>query len=256
MQARRLKEMTDRQFQRVLAREGKEVFNPITLKKYTVLFREVRSTSGESISIYYTYDTDLKKGDIVEYKGFRYILTTESSIQSDSFKVSVLKRCTVLLNIYGRRIPMAILTSLNLGVVTTENLGLVTTDTDDIRSLERNSQYICFGSMYKVSNIFFNDGMAYVYMKRVGDAVYGLKEIKYYGSNTYSLEDGKVLLPFTVVTTIDDVVWTEAEITYTVSSNELAEVDANGYMTMKKRGVVTVTATCEGIYLKKTITIK
>ncbi len=258
MQAIRLKEMTDRQFQRVLTREGKVVTNPFTKKEYTVLFREVQGTSGEHISVYYTYDTDLKKGDIVEYKGHRYILTNESAIQSDSFKVSILKKCTVLLNIYGKNIPMAITTSLNsnLGAAIVENLSLITKDVEDIRNIERNDQYICFGSVYKVYNIFYNDGVAYIYLKRTGNAVYGLKEIKYYGETTYAFADKKVHLPFTVVTTLDDIVWSEAEITYTVSSSSVAEVDSQGWMTMKQKGIVTVTASCGDISVKKTITIR
>lgn len=259
MESRRIREMTDRQFQRVLEREGKVVTKTLTQEEIKVLFREVKGSSGERITIYYTYDTDLKKGDIVNYKGYNYMLINENSIQSDVFKVSALKRCTVRLNIAGRYIPMVIasnLSSNNLGASIVDNIGLVTTDTDDIKAIEKNTQYICFGSTYKVVNIFYNDGLAYIYLTRTGDALYGHQTIEYYGSTSFKLENGKVQLRFVVYTTTDKITWSEADIKYTSSNLNYAEIDKDGWLTPKKKGVITITATCGDLTLKKSITIK
>lgn len=259
MEARRIRELTDRQFQRVLMREGKTVTKADTKKEVTVLFREVKGSSGEHISIYYDYNTDLTKGDIIEYKGYRYLLSNENSIQSDTFKVSVLKRCTVLLNIAGRYIPMAIASNLlssNFGASIVDNLGLVTKETDYVKAIERNSQYICFGSTYKVANIFYNDGLAYIYMERTGNAVYGLQELEYYGDTSFALSEGKVQLRFAMKVTTDKITWSEAKIEYKSSNPDFGSVDENGWLTLKKKGVITVTATCGDVTLKKTITIR
>jgi hypothetical protein len=260
MDSRRIKEMTERQFRRTLEREGKTVVKTLTQENVTVLFREVRGSSGEHISIYYTYDTNLKKGDIVEYKGYRYLLATENSIQSDVFKVSTLKRCTIEFSIYGRKVPMAFASSdvfaSNFGSTVLENIGLVTTDADIVRLLERNTKYICFGSVYLIKNLFYNDGLAYILLERSGNAAYGLKEIKYYGGTSFALDEKKVHLPFDVVTTLDDFVWNEAQIEYKSSNPEFGSVDENGWLTLKKKGVFTVTATCGDVTLKKTITIR
>ena len=260
MDSRRIKAMTERQFKRTLEREGKTVVKTLNQEEVTVLFREVKGSSGEHISIYYTYDTNLEKGDIVEYKKHRYILTNENSIQSDVFKVSKLKRCTVTLPIYGVNIPMAFASSdvfaSNFGSVLIDNLGLVTKYTQDIDFLERGKQYICFGSTYKVKNFFINDGLVYILLERIGNATYGLQEIKYYGETSYSLSEKKVYLPFEVVTSIDDIVWADAPIVFTSSGTNIAEIDENGWLTFNKSGVVTITATCGDISLKKSITIR
>lgn len=259
MEARRIKELTDRQFQRVLTREGKVVTKTDTKEDVTVLFREVKGSSGERISIYYDNNTNLTKGDIIEYKGYKYLLTNENSVQSDVYKVSVLKRCTVLLNIEGRYIPMVIasnLTSDNLGADIINNLGLITKETDFIKNIARNSQYICFGGTYKVVNTFFNDGLAYVYLERTGNAIYGLQEIVYYGNTSFALSDDKVQLRFAMKVGTDKITWSEADIEYKVSNTEFAEIDDQGWLTMKKKGVITVTATCGDVYLKKSITIR
>lgn len=259
MDSRRIKELTGRQFQRVLAREGKVVTKTDTKEEVTVLFREVRGSSGERISIYYDYNTNLAKGDIIEYKGYKYLLTNENSIQSDVYKLSALKRCTVLLNIEGRYIPMVIasnLTSDNLGANIIDNIGLITKETDFVKNIARNSQYICFGGAYKVVNIFYNDGLAYIYMERTGNAIYGLQEMVYYGDTSFALADNKVQLRFAMRVTTDKVIWSEADIKYKVSNTEFAEIDDQGWLIMKKKGVVTVTATCGDVFLKKAITIR
>jgi hypothetical protein len=260
MDSRRIKDMTERQFRRALEREGKAVVKSLTQENVTVLFREVRGSSGEHISIYYAYDANLKKGDIVEYKGYRYLLANENSTQSDVFKLSTLKRCTVEFSIYGRKVPMAFASSdvfaSNFGSTLLENIGLVTTDNNIVRSLERSTKYICFGSVYMIKNMFYNDGLAYILLERSGNAAYGLKEIKYYGGTSLALEEQKVYLPFEVVTTLDDFVWIEAKIEYTSSNPDIATVDENGWLTLKKKGIIIVTATCEEITIKKTITIR
>lgn len=258
METRRLRELTERQLKRVLEREGKTVVKSLTQEEVTVLFRKIQGYSGEHITIYYPYNTNLKKGDIVEYKGFRYLLTEESCIHSDVFKTSVLKKCTVYLNINGRKIPMALASDLysNLGATLIDNIGLVTKDTEYIRNIEKKSQYICFGGTYEVNNVFYNDGIAYLYLTRKGDAIYGLKEIKYYGDTTFNLSDNKVQLRFAVLTSTNDIIWSEADIVYKTSNPDFAEIDNNGWMTMKKKGVITISASHEDLTLKKTITIK
>lgn len=255
MDARRLKNLTERQFNRVLSREGKIVTKSDTKEEVTILFKEVRNV-GENISIYYTNDTNLNVGDIVEYKGYRYVLKNVNSIQSDVYKASKLVRCTVLLNISGRHIPMALANDREImGENMANNLSLITKDTEHIREIKRNTQYICFGSTYKVSNIFYNDGLAHVYMERTGDANYGLQEMVYYGNTTFALSDGKVQLRFAVTTTLDKIIWSEAKIEYKSSNPRVAEIDENGWLTPKYKGVITITATCGDLHLKKNITI-
>jgi hypothetical protein len=153
---------------------------------------------------------------------------------------------------------MAIVSNLSSNVITciVDNITLATNDNSDIRDIKRNTQYICFGSTYKVVNAFYNDGMAYIYMNREGDAIYGLQEMEYYGKTTYDLSDGKVQLRFVVVCGLDKIVWSEAEITYKSSNTNFADIDEHGWMTMKKKGVITISATCGDLTLKKTITIK
>ena len=259
MEARRIKELTGRQFERVLNREGKVVKRADTQEEILVLFKEVRGSSGENISVYYKYDTNLSIGDIIEYKGYHYILANVNSVQSDVYKLSALKRCTVLLNINGRYIPMAIasnLASSGLGATVVDKITLITKETDHVKEIEKNSQYICFGSIYKVVNVFYNDGLAHVYMDRTGDAIYGLREIEYYGDTSFALTEGKVQLRFVMKVTTDKITWSEADIKYTTSNPKIAEIDDKGWLTLKQRGVITVTAECEDISLKKTITIR
>lgn len=258
MEFRRLKEMTERQFKRVLDREGKKVIKTLTQEEVTVLFRKIQGHSGEHITIYYPYDTNLKKGDIVEYKGYRYLLSEESSIHSDIFKTSTLKKCTVFLNINGRHIPMAFSSDLytKLSSTVINSLGLVTTDTEHIRDIEKKNKYICFGGTYEVETIFYNDGLAYIYLKRTGDAMYGLLRIQYHGDTTFNLSDNKVQLRFSVITSTDDVVWSGVKLTYKSSNPNFADIDENGWLTMRQKGVITVTASYEDYTLKKTITIR
>lgn len=259
MNSRRMKELTERQFQRVLIREGKTVLKSLTHEEVTVLFRETKGSSGDHVTIYYEQSANLQKGDIIEYKGHRYLLSNVNSIQSEVYKVSVLKRCTVYLNVYGKKVPMAMVADMyssNFGASLINSLGLVTKDTATIKEVRKNDKYICFGGIYVVKSLFYNDGVAYILLERTGDALYSLKEIKYYGSTTFNLEEKTVQMPFAVLTTVDDIVWSEAEITYKSSNPNIAEIDSGGWLTLKQRGVITITAVCEDIIVKKTITIK
>ena len=63
-------------------------------------------------------------------------------------------------------------------------------------------------------------------------------------------------IPLAMKVGLEKITWSEAEIEYSSSNISFAEIDDQGWLTMKKKGVVTITATCGDVYLKKNITIR
>ena len=106
--------------------------------------------------------------------------------------------------------------------------------------MEINSAYYNYGGYYKVRNIFYNNGLAYVYMTREAMPT-DRYTLSYNGVTSLDMANATTYqLSYTAIK--NDVVVNNPALSYTSSNDTIATVDSNGLMTLLKEGNVKITA--------------
>ena len=117
---------------------------------------------------------------------------------------------------------------------------IYTGDNSYARDMEVNSAYYNYGGYYKVGNVFYNNGLAYVYMTREAKPA-DRYTLSYNGVTSLNMKDATTYqLSYTAIK--NDVVVNNPTLSYTSSDDTIATVDGNGLMTLLKEGNVKITA--------------
>ena len=224
-------------------------------KTYDVFFRRSRrgSNSNGKVRIYFSQDTPIDIGTMFVLKDDTYVVTSRDGDESDIFYTSIAVKCDTSFTVYSNTehkyvsIPFVTLSdkyTLSSNSTISMVSGAVVVYTGDnsyARDMEINSAYYNYGGYYKVRNIFYNNGLAYVYMTR--EAMPADKyTLSYNGVTSLNMKDATTYqLSYTAIK--NDVVVNNPALTYVSSDNTIATVDGNGLMTLLKEGNVTITAT-------------
>ena len=182
-----------------------------------------------------------------------YVVTSRDGDESDIFYTSIAVKCDTSFTVYSNTekryvsIPFVTLSdkfTLSSNSTISMISGAVVIYTGDnsyAREVEINSAYYNYGGYYKVRNIFYNNGLAYVYMTReaMPEDRYTLS---YNGVTSLDMKD-TTTYPLSYTAIKNDIPVDSPTLTYVSSDNTIATVDGNGLMTLLKEGNVKITAT-------------
>ena len=251
-----IKNCNQRQFNATMKRECITVSDYYDrTKTYDVFFRRSKrgSNSNGKVRIYFSQDTPIDIGTMFVLKDDTYVVTSRDGDESDVFYTSIAVKCDTSFTVYSNTehkyvsIPFVTLSdkftlSSNSTISMISGSVIVYTgDNSYARDMEIDSAYYSYGGYYKVKNVFYNNGLAYVYMTR--EAMPADKyTLSYNGVTSLNMKDATTYqLSYTAIK--NDVVVNNPALTYVSSDNTIATVDGNGLMTLLKEGNVTITAT-------------
>lgn len=245
-----------RQFDSTLKREGITVSDYYDSNKtYRVFFR--RNGKGTNpqgkLRFYYAQDTDISIGTIFTLKGENYLVISQDGIESDVYYTSIAVKCDTVFSVWVNEekryvnVPCAVIsdkyTLTHNSVITMIN-GSVTVYTGLNSYSEQmyfNNAYYNFGGYYKVGNIFYNNGLAYIYMTREAQPATDSYSLLYDGVTLLELSTGIYQLSYTAVK--NGSVVDNPTLSYMVSDDTIATVSETGLLTILAKGNVIVTAT-------------
>ena len=252
-----IKNLNQRQFNATMKRECITVSDYYDrTKTYDVFFRRSKrgSNSNGKVRIYFSQDTPIDIGTMFVLKDDTYVVTSRDGDESDVFYTSIAVKCDTSFNVLysdteHRYISIPFVTLSDKFTLSSNSTismisGAVVVYTGDnsyARDMEIDSAYYNYGGYYKVGNVFYNNGLAYVYMTREAMpedrytlSYTGVTSLDMKNTTTYQLS-------YTAIK--NGVVVNNPALTYVSSDDTIATVDGNGLMTMLKEGNVTITAT-------------
>ena len=251
-----IKNFNQRQFNATMKRECITVSDYYdSTKTYDVFFRRSRrgSNSNGKVRIYFSQDTPIDIGTTFVLKDAPYVVTSRDGDESDIFYTSIAVKCdtsfTVFSNAEDRYVSIPFVTLSDKYTLSNNStismisgaVVIYTGDNSYARDMSVNSAYYNYGGYYKVGNVFYNNGLAYVYMTR--EAMPADKyTLSYTGVTSLDMANATTYqLSYTAIK--NDVVVNNPALTYVSSDDTIATVDGNGLMTLLKEGTVGITAT-------------
>ena len=251
-----IKNCNQRQFDATMKRECitvSDYYN--STKTYDVFFRRNKKGSNPQgkVRIYFSQDTPIDIGTMFVLKDDTYVVTSRDNDESDIFYTSIAVKCDTTFNVYSNTehryvtVPYAVitdeytLTNNNIISIVSGSVTVYTGDNSYAREVEIGETYYNFGGYYKVGNVFYNNGLAYVYMTREAKPIEDRYTLSYNGVTSLDMKDATTYqLSYTAIK--NDVPVDNPALTYVSSDNTIATVDGNGLMTMLKEGNVIITA--------------
>lgn len=251
-----IKNSNQRRFDTVMKRECVTLSDYYdSTKTYDVFFR--RNNKGTNpqgkLRIYYAQDTDISIGTIFLLNNEPYLVINQDAIESNIYCSSMAVKCDLSIMIYSNElrkyvtVPFAL--DVNDDTISYNNTvsivdGYVTIYTglnQYSKIFNINDNYYCFGGYYKIGNLFYNNGLAYVYMTREAMPT-DRYTLSYNGVTSLDMANATTYqLSYTAIK--NDVVIDSPTLTYVSSDDTIATVDDTGLMTLLKEGNVTITAT-------------
>lgn len=242
-------------FNEAMKREQKEVSVFRTGEKFNCFFRKSNDTtnSRDTMIMYYRVDAPVKMGTLLSFGGYTYIaLNRETAENSVYYKSAIIKTnglanthnlSVVGLPFYGDGINNATATSnSNYISMIDGNIEVVTEDNEDSRKLKVNDKLNEWGRTWKISNLFYVDGICRIVMEVDADYTpvfnYTLV-LSTLDIFNVSPEDTASIL---ATAYINDVEVENATIVYTSSNNVVATIDSDGNITYLADGEVYFTA--------------
>lgn len=251
-----IKNCNQRQFDATMKRECITVSDYYDrTKTYDVFFRRSRrgSNSNGKVRIYFSQDTPIDIGTMFVLKDDTYVVTSRDGDESDIFYTSIAVKCDTSFTVYSDAehryvsVPFVTLSdkfTLSSNSTVSMISGAVVVYTGDntySREVEINSAYYNYGGYYKVRNLFYNNGLAYVYMTREAKPE-DRYVLSYNGVTSLNMADATTYqLSYTA--TKNDIPVDNPTLTYVSSDDTIATVDNTGLMTLLKEGNVKITAT-------------
>ena len=252
-----IKNCNQRQFNATMKRECITVSDYYdSTKTYDVFFRRNKRGSNPNgkVRIYFSQDTPIDIGTVFVLKDTSYVVTSRDDDESDIFYTSMAVKCDISFNVYSNTehryvtVPCAViadeytLTNNDIISIASGSVTVYTGDNSYARDMSIGETYYNFGGYYKVGNVFYNNGLAYVYMTREAKPIEDRYTLSYNGVTSLDMADATTYqLSYTAIK--NDVVVNNPALTYVSSDNTIATVDGNGLMTMLKEGNVKITTT-------------
>lgn len=246
-----------RQFNSTMKREGITVTDYYDSNKtYDVFFR--RNNRGTvpqgKLRFYYAQDTAISIGTIFVLKGVPYLVISQDGIESDIYYTSMAVKCDTTFTVYSNTekkyvsVPCAVisdkytLTNNSTISIVSGSVTVYTGDNSYARDMKINNGYYNFGGYYEVGNVFYNNGLAYVYMTREAMPATDTYLLTYNGATSLDMAD-TTTYQLSYHATKNGTVVDAPTLTYTSSDDTVATVDDTGLLTLLATGNVKITAT-------------
>lgn len=239
-------------FNATMRRESKAIIVDEVNTK--VIFRKNNDGNNETdrLNIFYPIDAPINQGSMISFKGKDYLVLNKETSENDVYyKSSVLGMNCILadndkkysnIKCYCSGLTSSLVAGNTTLQVVSGNVELMTSDNAESRKVKVNDIFREFGGTYKVTNVFYQNGIAHIYGERTVDSpvVVGYS-VTYTGAQSVCVDDLTYQLVFNAYedgTKVDN-----ATFTYTSNNDDIATVSDSGLMTLVSNGRITITAT-------------
>lgn len=242
----------------MLLREGHTAQNYLTRDDNTILFRRSDSTGNqEQVTLYYSNDCAISKGDIVTYNGANYLVTNKNHWESNvHFKSNAIK-CNQVWYLPGMTIPVLV-NELSqpqpaVGSVLTTVDGYLQVRTSDIPYFHTdfpiNTKVNIIGGSYYLVNKSFVDGVCYLAFVRETTLTGMTARIGCPVKDTYTAGESTTLHPYVYMTDQSGAVVYVPDAEFAISSSDanIATCDGN-YLSLLADGTADVSISATGLY--------
>ena len=262
------------QFGDALSREGKTIYAPAGTA-YPCIFRKNsdKNNVGNRLSIYYPAAAGIYQGQILNYKDKSFIVLNKETDENDVYKKSdLIQTNTVIsltsggyeLNIKAYAQDVTALTATGNSTIKTVDgdITILTEDNPQSRALAIDSTFNALGASWKIDNLYYKDGIAYIHVVRVVAApvTYTYAIAISTSTDTYTKGDTATLTTTCTATPSGGTaqVINNATVEWTSSDTSIATIDSTGTLTAVGVGSVTITARWveHDVSTTKTFTIK
>lgn len=225
-------------------------------KTYDVFFR--RNGKGTNpqgkLCFYYAQNTPIAIGTIFVLKGLPYLVISQDGIESDIYFTSMAVKCDTTFSVWSNtdskyvNVPCAVISdkyTLTHNSTISMVSGSVTVYTglnDYAQDMSINSAYYNFGGYYKVGNVFYNNGLAYVYMTREAMPTQDTYLLAYNGVTSIDMSD-TTTYQLSYTATKNGITVDNPTLTYVSNNESVATVSDSGLLTILVAGNVKITAT-------------
>ena len=244
-----------RQFKDALKREGKSIITYYNRDVIPCIFRmnEDGNNPTDRSRIYYDVSAPIKQGQIIEYRGKKYITINQETAENDIYYKSSIVECNAELKwrvenviykmpFFAGNLISPMPDTNNIISLIDGNVEVITEDNQRSRLLTLNAEVEMLGGVYQVVNYLYKNGLTYLYVKRTQGTVtppeYAINII---GDSIFDIVETQSAI-LTVETTIDGEVAPDPTITWTSSDESVATI-ADGTLTLLEVGTAIITAT-------------
>ena len=244
-----------RQFLDALKREGKSVTTYYNRDIVPCFFRtnEDGNNPTDRIRIFYDKSAPIKQGQIIEYRGNRYIVLNQETAENDTYYKSSIVQTNAELKwkvndviykmpCYAGDLNSPLPTSGTYFSAINGNIEIITEDVERSRLLNINALLETMGGVYKVVNYLYKTGFTYVYIERTeGELTPPVYAVNILGDSEYDIVEVQTGI-LTVETTIDGEPSENPTIEWASSDESVATI-SGGELTFLSVGTTTITAT-------------
>lgn len=255
MDYRFIKNMTKRQFDSVMSKEGTIVNDYYDESiSYNVFFRKAgRGTESQGkLKIFYSQDTPITIGTCFKYRDNIYIVNSCDGIESEVYFTSVATKCDTSLKVKKDdkyiTVPFITMTdkfNIKAGTITMIDGTIVAyTGLNELSKLIKvNDSFYNYGGYYTVGNYFYSNNLCYIYMTRSAIPKDESYKLVYNGETKFNLADTKEY-KLSFIATNNDVPVSDPQLIYEITSGtEVVTVSQDGLLTLLSKGAATITTT-------------
>lgn len=241
-------------FNKSMEREHKTVTVLYTREVFDCFFRKSNDNTNEkdTMAMYYYANAPVKVGTLLSFRGKTFLVLNKETTENDVYCKSAIIRTTgkisthslsVLdLPIYSESINNANVTVTSNLTVIDGNIDLLTEDNEISRQLRVNDLFNEFGRTWKISNLFYVDGICQIVCEVNEDISpifnYRLEITSLAAINVSSNDTDSI----SATAYINDNEIRNATITYSSSDSNVASIDSEGNIAYLAEGEVYFTA--------------
>lgn len=238
-------------FTDALKREGKVINSYLDNTPYNVIFRRNSDTNKiqNTLTIYYSADSTVHAGQLLKYKGKTYLAINQETSENDTYLrsdlfetnasiTSVLGGIESITPIYAYDLASVLGQGTSLVLTVGGNLKLITEDNATSRALTLNTVFVAMGGAWKIVNLIYKEGVAYIYVER-DSASAPVYTLSITSSDSYYVGDTAI---FTATAKSGTDTITNATIQWSSSDTLIATIDSTGHVSFIAEGSVVFTA--------------
>lgn len=251
-------------FEQSMKRERKEITLWGTETTVDCFFRKSNDNTNlkDTMIIYYHVDSPIRMGSLLVYSDRIFLVLNQETAENEIYKKSAIIRCDGEISTHdfavsslpfygGDHVNNSMVFNASNYSVLDGNLEILTSDCPEAHELKINDVFNAYGRTWKISNIFFIDGICHIQIEVTVDAeiVYN-DEVQIAELQSYTVSIGDTDSLLVAAFRNEDAI--EAEWLFTSSDDEIASIDEHGNITYLSEGTVRFTAEWKETGISKT----